>query len=88
MEIGCEMTEKSRLADGGKEKEERRKNNKKQNKNRKVFRLCRQTLTIEPLQPPIPLWRLSDKTQGVVWGPNPRFLLVSTVTNNPFLAIF
>ena len=65
IEIGWEIREKSRDADGGKEKKERIKkiirnrtktersstlsadlNNKKQNKNRKVFRLCRQTLII------------------------------------------
>ena len=47
IEIGWEIREKSRNADGGKEKKERIKNNKKQNKNRKVFRLCRQTLNKE-----------------------------------------
>ena len=42
---------------------------------------------IEPLQPPIPLWSLSDKTQGLGEA-EPSVPLVSTVTNNPFLATF
>ena len=54
IEIGWEIREKSRHADGGKEKKRKnKKNNKKQNKNRKVYRRSRQTLIIKTRIEPV-----------------------------------
>ena len=71
IEIGWEIREKSRDADGGKEKKRKnKKNNKKHNKNRKVFRLCRQTLNIDIRQSSLCSIRLEAssglRTDGVM----------------------